>query len=36
MDRREKAFTVAAIRLKIEDDNKREKELERKAKRKGG
>jgi len=33
MDEREKAFTVAAIKRKIEDDKKKEKEMKRKAKK---
>jgi hypothetical protein len=31
MDRKEKVFVMAAIKQKIEDDKKREKELERKS-----
>lgn len=34
LDKQEKAFIIAAIQIKIENDKKKEKELERKAKRK--
>jgi len=33
LDRREKAFIVAAIQIKIEEDKKKEKELERLSRR---
>jgi len=33
MDEREKAFTIAAIQKKAEDDEKKEKEIERKTKK---
>ena len=36
MDEREKAFVIAAIRIKSEKDKKQEKEIKRKSKRKGG
>lgn len=32
MDEQEKAFVVAAIKVKMEDDRKKEKEMKRKAK----
>lgn len=35
MDEQEKAFVIAAIKIKIENDKKRAKEAERKSKRKG-
>ena len=35
MDEREKAFIVAAIKVKIENDKEKEKELKRKSNRKG-
>nr|DAR26353.1 MAG TPA: hypothetical protein [Caudoviricetes sp.] len=35
MGEREKAFVVAAIKVKIENDKKKEKELKRKSNRKG-
>jgi hypothetical protein len=34
MEEQEKAFVVASIKKKIESDQKREKEMERKAKKK--
>lgn len=34
LDKQEKAFVIAAIQIKIENDKKKEKELERKSKRK--
>nr|DAF06144.1 MAG TPA: hypothetical protein [Caudoviricetes sp.]DAM47016.1 MAG TPA: hypothetical protein [Caudoviricetes sp.]DAS80370.1 MAG TPA: hypothetical protein [Caudoviricetes sp.]DAV27556.1 MAG TPA: hypothetical protein [Caudoviricetes sp.]DAW63018.1 MAG TPA: hypothetical protein [Caudoviricetes sp.] len=36
MDEQEKAFVVAAIRLKIQNDKEKEKETKRKMSRKGG
>jgi hypothetical protein len=35
MDEEEKAFVVASIKVKIQNDKKREKEIERKSKKKG-
>lgn len=34
LDKQEKAFVVAAIQIKIENDKKKEKEVARKAKKK--
>jgi hypothetical protein len=36
MDEQEKAFVVAAIKLKIQNDKEKEKETKRKMSRKGG
>nr|DAM76285.1 MAG TPA: hypothetical protein [Caudoviricetes sp.] len=36
MDEQEKAFVVAAIRVKIQNDKEKEKESKRKISRKGG
>nr|DAM40895.1 MAG TPA: hypothetical protein [Caudoviricetes sp.]DAT57856.1 MAG TPA: hypothetical protein [Caudoviricetes sp.] len=36
MDEQEKAFVVAAIRVKIQNDKEKEKETKRKMSRKGG
>jgi len=36
MDEQEKAFVVAAIRVKIQSDKEKEKETKRKMSRKGG
>jgi len=35
MDEQEKAFTVAAIKIKIEQDKKEKKRIERESRRKG-
>jgi hypothetical protein len=34
LDEEEKAFVIAAIQIKIENDRKKQKELERKSKKK--
>ena len=36
LEEQEKAFVVAAIKVKLESDKKREKEIKKKTKRKGG
>ncbi|MCI8788298.1 MAG: hypothetical protein HFH92_04150 [Lachnospiraceae bacterium] len=36
MGETEKAFVIAAIKIKIENDKKKEKEIRQKAKKKGG
>jgi len=35
MDEEEKAFIIAAIKIKIENDKKKEKEIKQKARKKG-
>ena len=36
MDEEEKAFVVAAIKVKMENDKEKEKEIKKKPKKKGG